>query len=52
MNFKQLFYDLYFKLTDIKFWFDCLDDNEKIRIITEIVILLLILLISIVLYFI
>ena len=34
MNYKQLFYDFYFKLTDVKFWFDCLDDKEKLFYIT------------------
>jgi hypothetical protein len=37
--FNELFYDLYFKYTDIKFYFECLDDDEKMKIITTIIIL-------------
>lgn len=37
--FDEIFYSIYFKYTDIKFYFDCLDDNEKIKIITTIIIL-------------
>ena len=37
---EQLYYDLYFKLTDIKFWFDCLDTKIKIRIILMMIIFL------------
>ena len=29
---EELLYDIYFKFTDIKFWYDCLDDNEKLKI--------------------
>lgn len=39
---EQLYYDLYFKLTDIKFWFDCLDDKTRIQI-TLLIIMILIL---------
>jgi len=30
--FNELFYDLYFKYTDIKFYFECLDDDDKAKI--------------------
>ena len=33
MNFKKLWYDIYFKLTDLKFWYDCLSEEDKKRLL-------------------
>jgi len=36
---EQLCYDIYFKLTDIKFWFDCLDIKMKINVLLVIIVI-------------
>ena len=44
----ELFYDIYFKYTDIKFYFECLDDDDKIKIYKMITTIIIIFICSII----
>ena len=48
--FDELFYDLYFKYTDIRFYLECLDDDDKIKIYKTLLSLMVIILLIIITY--
>ena len=48
--FDELFYDLYFKYTDIRFYLECLDDDDKIKIYKTLLSLMVIILLIIIAY--
>ena len=48
--FDELFYDLYFKYTDIRFYVECLDDDDKIKIYKTLLSLMVIILLIIITY--